>query len=108
MPVRQCKAFQNLDTNNLSLLDMMSRGRPFSQYQCLKNIDASPSADMSVCVGIIRMSDLSQSVIVKIQLRPSSSGKGLTKYIAIEAPLSSEMGNGSNCPFGFNIGDLLC
>jgi len=70
MPVRQCNAFQNFDTNNFSLSEIMSNGKPFSQYQCLKNTDANPSADMSIHVGAICMSEPSQSVMVKIQLNP--------------------------------------
>jgi hypothetical protein len=86
MPVRRCSAFQNLETNNLSLSEIMSNGMPFSQYQCLKNIDASPSAEISVCVGIIHMSEPRRSVIVNMQLKLLSSGSGPTKSIATEFP----------------------
>jgi hypothetical protein len=107
MPVRQCSAFQNLDTNNLSQSDIMSKGRLFLQYQCFKKIDASASADISVHVGIICMSDPSQSIIVKMQLKPSSSSSHLTKSIATDVPRLSGTGNGCNGPFGFDVDDLL-
>jgi hypothetical protein len=107
MPVRWCNAFQNFDTNNLSLSEIISSGKPFSQYQCLKNTVANPSANMSVRVGAIHMSEPSRSVIIKIQLKPSSSGSGPTKSIATEAPCSSGTGNGCNGPLGFDVDDLL-
>ena len=62
---------------------------------------------MSVRVGAICMSDPSQSVIVKIQLNPSSSGSGPTKSIATEAPHSLGTSNGCNGPLGLDVKDLL-
>ena len=56
---------------------------------------------MSVRVGAICMSDPSRSVIVKIQLNPSSSSSGPTKSITTEAPRSSGTSNGCNGPLGF-------
>ena len=85
----------------------MSKGRLFLQYQCLKKIDASASADISVHVGIIHMSDPSWSIIVKMQLKPSSSGSGPIKSIATDVPQSSGTGNGCNGPFSFDVNDLL-
>jgi len=107
MPVKQCRALQNFHMNNLSLSDTISVGNPFSQYQCLQNSDANNLAVMSVRVGTMRMSDPSRSVIVSIQLKPSSSGKGPTKFIATKDPLSSGTGRGCNSPCGLVVRDLL-
>ena len=93
--------------NNLSLSDTISAGNPFSQYQCLKNRDANDSALMSVLVSTIRISDPSWSVIVSIQLNPSSLGRGPTKSIVTEDPLSSGTGRGCNGPHGLLVRDLL-
>ena len=107
-PVKQCSALQNLEINNLSLSDTISVGKPFSQYQFLKNSDANASAVMSVRVGTMCISDPNRSVIVRIQLKPSSSGSGPTKSIATDDPLSSGTGRGCNGPRGLIVCDLLC
>jgi hypothetical protein len=53
------------------------------------------------------MSDPSLSIIVKMQLKPSSSSSGPIKSIATDDPRSSGIGNGCNGPFSFDIDDLL-
>ena len=86
---------------------MMSFGKPFSQYQWVKNSRASSSAVMVVQVGIIRMSEPSLSVIDKIQLKLSSSGRGPMKSIATLSPRSSGIGRGCRGPVGFRVEDLF-
>src|SRR5258705_469000 len=93
-PVTLSKAFQNLDMKSLSRSEIMSCGRPFSQYHLLKKTSARFSAVIVVFVGIICKSEPNQSVIVRIQWYPSSRGNGLMKSIAIEAQRSSGTGKG--------------
>ena len=86
--VSLCKAVQNLDTKSLLWSEIISLGRPFSQYQLLKNIMARSSTVMLVFVGTIQMSKLRRSVIVRIQSNPSSNSNGPMKSRA--TPLSCQ------------------
>lgn len=108
MLVSLCNVHQNLEMNNLSQSEMISEGRPFSQYQLSKNRVASFSAVMSVHVGISLTSEPRQSVMVSRQLKPSSSGSGPIKSIAILSPHSSGIGRGCKGPAGLVVLDLLC
>jgi hypothetical protein len=78
-PVRIIRCRQNLDINNLSRSDIISKGKPFSQYQFSKKRIAQASAVRVVCVGIIRTSEFNLSVIVRIQSNPLSSGRNPLK-----------------------------
>ena len=73
---------------------MISLGRPFSQYQLLKNSRVRSSVLMSTQVGIILMSKLTHSVIVRMQLKPSSRGRGPMKSSAMLSPQSLGIGRG--------------
>lgn len=106
-PVRACNAFQNLEINSLSLLEMSSSSKLFSQYHSLKNMSASFGAMMSVLVRIRRTSDPSLSINIKMQLYPLSSGRGLTKSRHTESPHDSGIGSGWRGPFAFDVPLLL-
>lgn len=94
MPVRIMRCFQNFEMKSLSRSEIMSRGKPFSQYQFSKNNMAHASAVNVVWVGMIRTSELRRSVIVRMQSYPLSTGKGPTKSIEIESHRSSGTGKG--------------
>ena len=96
-------ACQNRETKSLSRSDTMLDGRPFSQYHAEKNNFAKCSADTSVRVGIRRMSLFSRSVIVAMQLKPSSSGRGPMKSIAILSHRRSGTGSGWRGPVGLRV-----
>ena len=81
MPEIMVRCFQKADMNNLSLSETMSNGRPFLQYQWLKNKTMSSFAVSLVDVGMMRMSEPSQSVMVRIQSCPSSKGRGPSQLI---------------------------
>ena len=78
------KCFQKADMNSLSRSEIMSKGRPFSQYQWSKNKTASSFAVSLVDVGMIRTSDPRRSVMVRIQSCPWSKGRGPMKSIVID------------------------
>ena len=61
IPVSLCSSFQKHDRKILSWSDMISRGRPFLQYQCWKKRSANCSVVIVVVVGTIHISDPSQS-----------------------------------------------
>jgi hypothetical protein len=86
--------FPKVDIKSLSRSDTMLRGRPFSQYQRSKNKMANSLAVSLVDVGIIRISDPSRSVIVRIQSYPLSSGRGPMKSIDMDWQRSSGTGKG--------------
>ena len=88
------KCFQKREMNSLSWSEISSRGRPFSQYQWSKKSKARDSAVRSVVVGMIRMSEPSLSVIVRMQLWPSSSGRGPIKSRVITSHRWSGTGKG--------------
>jgi len=90
-------------TNNLFLSLTMSSGRLFSQYHRSKNCAENGSAAMSVLDGVMCMSAPRKSVIVTMQLKPSSSGQGPIKSIAMELPCSSGMGRGCSGPAGLVV-----
>src|ERR1700728_2747628 len=79
IPLTLYSTVQKSDTNNLSESEISSKGNPFSLYHCLKNKSTRSSVVIMVCVGIIQMSECSQSVIERIQLYPSSRGNGPIK-----------------------------
>lgn len=83
-PVIIVRFFQEADIKSLSLSNTISRGRPFSQYQQSKNRISSCFAEREVVVGMIRISEPRQSVMVRIQLCPLSSGSGPMKSIEID------------------------
>ena len=94
-PVSLCKARQNLDMKSLSRSEMISFGKPFSQYQWSKNNKARSSVEIFIFVGMIHMSECSQSMIDKIQPKPSSKGSGPIKSkVTLSARLS---GIGKGC-----------
>ena len=70
IPVINVRCFQNEDINSLSRSEIISIGRPFSQYQLSKKSDANCLAVSVVVVGIILMSEPRRSVIVKMQSWP--------------------------------------
>ncbi len=107
-PVSLCNVHQNLEMNSLSWSEMISEGSLFSQYQLSKNLVASFSVVISVRVGISLTSEPRQSVIVSKQLKPSSSGSGPIKSIAMLLPHSSGMGRGCRGLAGLVVLDLLC
>lgn len=94
------------DMNNLSLSQTIFAGKPFSQYHSSKNTTANSSADRSVWVATICISDPSQSVIVKIQSFPSSSGNGPMKSMAIDSQWELGTGKGCRGPEGLPIFDF--
>ena len=106
-PVKSIRCLQNFDTNNLSRSEIISMGRPFSQYQLSKKSTASSSAVRVVVVGMIRMSELRRSVIVRIQSKLLSRGKGPIKSIETESQRSSGIGKGCRGPCGLEVGLLL-
>ena len=69
---------------------------------------ARSSAVMSRQVGIIQISEPSQSVMDKIQSTFLSKGNGLMKLIATLSPWVSGMGRGCKGPVGLCVEDLLC
>jgi hypothetical protein len=83
-----------LEVNSLSLSEMISSGRPFLQYHSSKKMVASSSAVRLDRVGIIRMSEFKRSVIVRIQSKPESIGRGPMKSMATLSPRDSGMGSG--------------
>ena len=103
MPVRIIKCFQNLDKKSLSRSEIISKGRPFSQYQFSKKRMAQPSAVRVVFVGMIRTSEWRRSVMVKMQSNPLSMGKGPMKSSEIESQRSSGTGRGCKGPEGFVV-----
>lgn len=103
MPVRRCRAFQNLLVNHLSQSETMSRGKPFLQYQWLKNRLATSLAFMFIRQGTRRISAPSQSVIVIILSWPCSSGSGLMKSMEMESPCLSGTGSGCSGPAGLVV-----
>ncbi len=107
-PVSLCSACQNLEIKSLSRSDMISAGSLFSQYQFSKKMVANFSAIISVRVGISLISEPIQSVIVRRQLKPSSSGRGPMKSIAMLLPCSSGIGSGCSRPAGLVVLDLFC
>ena len=107
IPVSLCSSFQKRDRKILSWSDTISRGRPFSQYQCRKKRSANCSAVIVVVVGTIRISDPSQSVNVTRLSYPSSIGRGPMKSIATESQWSSGTGSGCSGPMGFAVLDLF-
>ena len=80
-------AFQKQDTKILSWSQTMSFGNSFLQYQVSKNVTVRSSVVMVVLVSIIHMSEPEQSLIVKIQLYPSSVGNGSIKSIVMDEPV---------------------
>ena len=76
MPVSACRAFQKQEMKSLLWSDMILRGRPFSQYHSLKKSSASSFAFNVVVVGTSQMSELRQSVRVRMQSKPCSTGNG--------------------------------
>jgi len=105
--VRRVRCFQKRDIKSLSRSDMSSSGNPFSQYQWSKNITASFSAVSFDEVGIIRISEFNLSVIVRMQSKPSSSGRGPMKSNVTESHRSSGTGKGWRGPGGLEVEDLL-
>ena len=93
--------------NSLLRSEMSSRGSLFSQYQWSKNNTASFSAVSLDEVGMIQISEFNLSVIVKMQSKPSSTGKGPMKSKATESQCSSGTGNGCRGPAGLEVDDLL-
>ena len=85
----------------------MSLGRPFLQYQWLKNRSARFLAVMSVHVGMIHTSDPSRLVIERIQSKRLSRGRGPIKSMATLSPWSSGIGRGCKEPAGFLVDDLF-
>ena len=77
------KCFQNLEINNLSQSEIICKRRPFSQYQLLKKIGVRDSAFKLVVVGMICMSAPSLSVIVRMQSKLSSRGRGQMKSMVM-------------------------
>ena len=53
--VRVCNCFQEWDMKTLSRSEMISRGRPFSQYQWMKKSSATHLAESDVWQGIRQM-----------------------------------------------------
>ena len=107
IPVSLCNSFQKWDRKSLSRSDTISRGRPFSQYQCLKNRCAISSAVNVVVVGMMRILDPRWSVNVMMLLWPPSGGNGPMKSIATESQWLSGMGSGCSGPIGFDVFDLF-
>src|ERR1700678_1889632 len=101
------RCFQNADMNSLSWSDMISLGRPFSQYQWSKKRILSSLALSEVEVGMIRISDPRRSVIVSMQLWPLSVGRGPMKFMDTESHRSSGTGRGCRGPVGFFVELLL-
>lgn len=107
MPVSSCKCFQKCERKSSSLSEIMSRGNPFLQYQCVKNNSAKASAVNVVVVGIIHMSDPNQSLMVRIVLNLPSFSKGPMKSIVTELQHPLGTGRGCNGPRGFVVQDLF-
>lgn len=93
-PVSLCKAVQKAEMRSLSQLDTMSVGRPFLQYQWVKNSLATSSAITNVLQGMNLALEPRQSVTVKIVLKLSSTGKGPMKSIAIKEQGCTGMARG--------------
>ena len=70
IPVSLCNSFQKQDRKSLSRSDTISRGRPFLQYQCVKNRCAISSAINVVIVGMMQILDPRQLVNVMMLLWP--------------------------------------
>ena len=85
----------------------MLSGSPFSQYQCLNQSMAKCSAVKLAQVSTICMSDLAQSVMVAMVLKPCSLGSRPMKLMATLSPQSSGDGKGCKGPTGYEVGDLL-
>ena len=105
-PVRLCNVRQKREVNLVSRSHTISVGKPCSQYQWLKDRRAISFALASVRVGMSKISAPSQSVIVRMELKPSSSGRGPTKSMAIEAARWSGTGRGCKGPDGFRRAGL--
>ena len=101
------QGFPETQTKSLSRSEIMSVGKPFSQYQCTKNSVAKSSAEMSVRQGTSRMSEPRRHVMVAIQSKPSSSGSRPTKSMATLSPQPSGTGNGWRGPTGLTLSVLF-
>ena len=106
-PHKVFNAFQNWDIKSLSLSDTIVKGRLFSQYQSLKKRMAKSSAAISIHVGRNQMSAPKRSVMDKMQLKPESSFQGLMKFIMMDWPWVSGIGNGCKGLGVFVVLDLF-
>jgi hypothetical protein len=103
IPVISISCFQKFEINNLLQSEIISSGRPFLQHQFSKKRIAQSSAVRVVCVGMMHTSEWSRSVIINIQSKPLSIGKGPMKSIKIESPQSSGTGRGCRGPVGLDV-----
>src|ERR1700749_3533242 len=103
MPVRLMSAFQNFDMKILSRLLTILIGRPFLQYQLSKNIWVNFSAVRDVCDGMILMSVPSRSVMVMMESKPLSGGRGPKKSMATLLKWLLGTGRGCRGPAGLCV-----
>jgi hypothetical protein len=99
---------QKWEMKSLPRSETISSGSPFSQYHSLKKISASPCAvrEHWQVVGMIRTGP-SLSVMVRMEWKPLSFGKGPMKSMATESQRWSGTGSGWRGPTGLVVRDLF-
>ena len=108
MPVSLWRWVQNFDKNSLSLSEMISKGKPFSQYHLSKNRSANFSAERLIVEGVFWILEFRRSVNVIMESYPLSEGSGPMKLIVTESPCCSGISKGWSGPKGLLVCDLLC
>ena len=98
-PERLWSTDQNAEVNSLSQLEMMRKGKLFSQYQLLKNSTANSLVIISVRVAQTHRSAPSGSVAMQMASKPQSGGSGPTKLIVTNSAFFRD-GQGVEWPCG--------
>ena len=83
-PVSWCRLCQNCEMKSLSQSEIISKGSPFSQYHSLKNKLARPCTVREQVVGMIQMLEPSWSVMVRMQSKLFSQGRGPMKSMVCD------------------------
>ena len=97
---RKLQTKPHLSSRHQSLVDGSLPGTPPSEYQWTKNNSAKSSAEIPDLQGTARKSELRRSVIVTMESKPSSSGRGPMKSMAIESHRPAGTGRGCKGPGG--------